>query len=167
METQFLNSTVRGIFFYLHLSSYNKTSHLDRIVCQRADDLKGKFNEGSYSKPNGSKVQDKHWIVIDPETDEIYMTWTQFDAYNSTNSKDSSFIHFAKSSDDGETWTDPVRISIKGGDCLDGDDTVEGAMPALGKEGMLYTVLVWTTWTYTAKFSGPRANMEPNRANFI
>ena len=130
----------KGNIFYLHLSSYNKTSHLDRIVCQRADDLKGKFNEGSYSKPNGSKVQDKHWIVIDPETDEIYMTWTQFDAYNSTNSKDSSFIHFAKSSDDGETWTDPVRISIKGGDCLDGDDTVEGAMPALGKEGMLYTV---------------------------
>ncbi|MDC0644233.1 glycoside hydrolase [Crocinitomicaceae bacterium] len=130
----------KGNIFYLHLSSYNKTSHLDRIVCQRANDLKGKFNEGSYSKPNGSKVQDKHWIVIDPETDEIYMTWTQFDAYNSTNSKDSSFIHFAKSSDDGETWTDPVRISIKGGDCLDGDDTVEGAMPALGKEGMLYTV---------------------------
>ena len=130
----------KGNVFYLHLSSYNKTSHLDRIVCQRADDLKGKFNEGSYSKPNGSKVQDKHWIVIDPETDDIYMTWTQFDAYNSSNSQDSSFIHFAKSSDDGETWTDPVRISIKGGDCLDGDDTVEGAMPALGREEMLYTV---------------------------
>ena len=124
----------------MHLASYNKTTHLDRIVCQRSKDVKGKFNEGSFSKPNGSKVQDKHWIVIDPETDEIYMTWTQFDAYDSSNPKDSSFIHFAKSSDDGETWTDPVRISIKGGDCLDGDDTVEGAMPALGKDQRLYVV---------------------------
>ena len=130
----------KGNVFYLHLASYNKSTHLDRIVCQRSNDVKGKFNEGSFSKPNGSKVQDKHWIVIDPETDEIYMTWTQFDAYDSSNPKDSSFIHFAKSSDDGETWTDPVRISIKGGDCLDGDDTVEGAMPALGKDGRLYVV---------------------------
>ena len=130
----------KGNVFYLHLASYNKTTHLDRIVCQRSKDVKGKFNEGSFSKPNGSKVQDKHWIVIDPETDEIYMTWTQFDAYDSSNPKDSSFIHFAKSSDDGETWTDPVRISIKGGDCLDGDDTVEGAMPALGKDQRLYVV---------------------------
>lgn len=130
----------KGNVFYLHLASYNKTTHLDRIVCQRSNDVKGEFNEGSFSKPNGSKVQDKHWIVIDPETDEIYMTWTQFDAYDSSNPKDSSFIQFAKSSDDGETWTDPVRISIKGGDCLDGDDTVEGAMPALGKDGRLYVV---------------------------
>ena len=130
----------KGNVFYLHLSSYSKTTHLDRIVCQRADDVKGGFNKGSYSKPNGSKVQDKHWIVIDPKTDEIYMTWTQFDAYNSSEPKDSSFIHFSKSSDDGDTWTEPVRISIKGGDCLDGDDTVEGAMPALGKDGMLYVV---------------------------
>ena len=84
-----------------------------------------------------------------------------------SNPKDSSFIHFAKSSDDGETWTDPVRISIKGGDCLDGDDTVEGAMPALGKDGMTLCGLVWATWPYAAEFSGPRANMEPNRANAI
>ena len=38
-------------------------------------------------EPNGTKVQDKHWIVIDPQTDEIYMTWTQFDAYDSADPK--------------------------------------------------------------------------------
>jgi len=40
--------------------------------------------------------------------------------------------------DDGETWTLPKRISRYGGDCLDGDNTVEGAMPALGKNGEIY-----------------------------
>ncbi|MDA9817246.1 glycoside hydrolase [bacterium] len=132
----------KGHLFYWHLASYEKTTHLDRIVCQRAGDVKGFFNEGSFSKPNGTKVQDKHWVVIDPITDVIYMTWTQFDAYNSSETKDSSFIHFAKSLDDGETWTVPKRISVKGGDCLDDDNTVEGAMPAIGNNGMLY--VVWT-----------------------
>lgn len=130
----------KGNVFYLHLASYKKTSHLDRIVCQRAENILGDFNEGSFSKPNGTKVQDKHWIVIDPDTDVIYMTWTQFDAYNSSAKEDSSFIHFSKSLDDGETWSEPQRISIQGGDCLDGDDTVEGAMPAIGKNGVLFVI---------------------------
>ena len=137
-----LKFNAKGNVFFLHLASYEKATHLDRIVCQRAENVKGKFNDGSFSKPNGAKVQDKHWIVIDPETNVIYMTWTQFDAYNSSVPEDSSFIHFAKSIDNGETWTEPKRISIQGGDCLDGDNTVEGAMPALGMGQMLY--VIWT-----------------------
>ena len=135
-----LKFNAKGNVFFLHLASYKKSTHLDRIVCQRAEDVNGNFNEGSFSEPSGTKVQDKHWVVIDPNTDVIYMTWTQFDAYNSSAPEDSSFIHFSKSLDDGETWTQPKRISIQGGDCLDGDNTVEGAMPALGIDGMLYVI---------------------------
>ncbi len=138
----------KGNVFYFHLASYPKTSHLDRIVCQRSETIDGKFNDGTAPAPNGTKVQDKHWMVIDPETDVIYMTWTQFDAYDSSNPKDSSIILFSKSKDDGNTWTSPKRISKFGGDCLDSDDTVEGAMPALGSNGELF--VVW---------SGPRGLM--------
>ena len=130
----------KGNLFYFHLASYNKTSHLDRIVCQKSESLDKKFNNGTAPKPNGTKVQDKHWMVIDPESDVIYMTWTQFDAYDSADPKDSSIIVFSKSKDDGETWTTPKRISRFGGDCLDGDNTVEGAMPALGENGELFVV---------------------------
>ena len=130
----------KGNVFYFHLASYKKTSHLDRIVCQKASEIDKTFNNGTAPEPNGTKVQDKHWIVIDPQTDEIYMTWTQFDAYDSADPKDSSIIVFSKSSDDGNTWTSPRRISKFGGDCLDGDNTVEGAMPALGKNGELFVV---------------------------
>ena len=128
--------------YYFHLSSYKKTSHLDRIICQSADKVCGEFDEGTFPKPNGTKVQDKHWIVVNPFTNELYMTWTQFDAYNSADPLDSSIIVFSKSSDQGKTWTDPLRISTFGGDCLDDDETVEGAVPAVGPNGELYV-----TWT--------------------
>lgn len=70
------------------------------------------------------------------------MTWTQFDVYDSSNPKDSSFIMFSKSTDQGVTWSEPKRISKYGGDCLDGDNTVEGAVPAFGKDNAL--VVTWT-----------------------
>lgn len=128
--------------YYFHLASYLETSHLDRIVCQSAKRLCRKFNEGTSPKPNGTKVQDKHWTVLNKANNEIYMTWTQFDAYNSKDPKDSSTIVFSKSSDQGATWSDPLRISKFGGDCVDGDNTVEGAVPAVGPNGEIYV-----TWT--------------------
>lgn len=131
-----------GRAYYFHLSEYDKGSRLDRIVCQSAEKMCSDFNEGRFPKPNGTKVQDKHWVVLNPKTNVIYMTWTQFDAYNSKNPLDSSIIVFSKSSDQGITWSDPVRISKFGGDCLDDDNTVEGAVPAVGPNGELYV-----TWT--------------------
>jgi len=128
--------------YYFHLASYDKSTHLDRIVCQSADKVCKKFDEGTFPKPNGTKVQDKHWVVVNPMNNELYMTWTQFDAYNSSAPEDSSIIVFSKSSDQGKTWSDPLRISKHGGDCLDDDDTVEGAVPAVGPNGEIYV-----TWT--------------------
>lgn len=131
-----------GRAYYFHLASYDSTSHLDRIVCQSADTYCGTFNEGTFPKPNGTKVQDKHWVVVNPYTNDLYMTWTQFDGYNSEDPKDSSIIVFSKSTDQGKSWSDPLRISKFGGDCLDDDETVEGAVPAVGPNGELYV-----TWT--------------------
>lgn len=134
--------------YYFHLASYRATSHLDRIVCQKARINEDgtlpvtNFDEGTFPEPNGTKVQDKHWTVVNPETNEIYMTWTQFDAYNSEEEKDSSIIVFSKSADQGATWTKPERISFYAGDCLDDDNTVEGAVPAVGPNGEIYV-----TWT--------------------
>ncbi len=134
--------------YYFHLASYRETSHLDRIVCQKADisedgNLKAAdFDAGTFPQPNGEKVQDKHWTVVNRETNEIYMTWTQFDAYNSDKPGDSSIIVFSKSADQGSSWSEPVRISYYAGDCLDDDNTVEGAVPAVGPNGEIFV-----TWT--------------------
>ena len=131
-----------GRFYYFHLANYKKTSWIDRIVCQSAKTVDGKFNQGTFPKPNGTKAQDKHWTVLDPATNAIYMTWTQFDKYDSKDPKDRSIIVFSKSLDQGATWTDPIRISKFDGDCLDGDNTVEGAVPAVGPNGEIY--ITWT-----------------------
>jgi len=132
----------KGRLYYFHLASYSQATHLDRIVCQSTEKVCKEFNDGTFPKPNGTKVQDKHWTVVNPANNEIYMTWTQFDAYNSKAPEDSSIIVFSKSADQGETWSDPVRISKFAGDCLDDDETVEGAVPAVGPNGEIYV-----TWT--------------------
>jgi hypothetical protein len=132
----------KGRMYYFHLSNYKATYRLDRIVCQSSRKVGKKMTDGSFPKPVDPKVQDKHWIAIDPSSNHIYMTWTQFDAYDSDKIEDSSLIVFSKSTDQGKTWTDPVCISSFPGDCLDSDNTVEGAVPAVGPQGELYV-----TWT--------------------
>lgn len=132
----------KGRIYFFHLASYTKATHLDRILCQSTPKINKSFNDGTFPKPNGTKVQDKHWIVVDQETNDLYMTWTQFDAYNSDDEKDSSIIVFSKSKDQGLTWSDPMRISHYAGDCLDSDGTVEGAVPAMSANGDI--IVTWT-----------------------
>ncbi|MGB0934123.1 MAG: glycosyl hydrolase [Lishizhenia sp.] len=131
-----------GTVYYFHLSNPPGGQSLDRIVCQTTDKVTGNFNDGSYPVPNPPKVQDKQWVAEHPSKNEMYMTWTEFDAYNSDKVTDSSHIVFSKSTDSGQSWSKPKRISIRGGDCLDGDNTVEGAVPTVDNKGNIY--VIWT-----------------------
>jgi hypothetical protein len=66
------------------------------------------------------------------------VTWTQFDEYDSKDPKDRSNILFSKSIDKGESWSSPIKINSVDGNCIDDDDTVEGAVPAVGPDGQIY-----------------------------
>lgn len=129
-----------GNFYFFHLSNppYGEGNFIDRIVCQKSNDQGKNWTEGTYTGLNGNKVQDKHWSVIDRKTNHIYITWTQFDKYQSTDPDCQSIILFSKSSDGGETWSVPNRVSSTPGDCRDDDNTVEGAVPAVGPDGEIY-----------------------------
>jgi len=127
-----------GNFYFFHLSDADAGSFLDRIVCQKSDDVGATWNNGSFMGLNGTKDQDKEWAVFDFKTKNIYVTWTQFDRYGSSSSADSSLILFSKSTDLGETWTVPKILSETPGDCNDDDNTVEGAVPAVGPNGEIY-----------------------------
>ncbi|TSA28635.1 MAG: T9SS C-terminal target domain-containing protein [Bacteroidetes bacterium] len=128
-----------GHFYFFHLSNPPGGNWVDRIVCQKTTDGGQTWNNGSYMGLNGSKVQDKEWTVVDPANNYLYTTWTQFDAYGSANPMDSSIIRFSRSTDGGESWSEAVRINRVAGDCIDSDNTVEGAVPALGPNGEIYT----------------------------
>lgn len=127
-----------GHFYYFHLSNPSSGSKIDRIVCQKSLDKGMTWTNGTYTGLNGTKKQDKQWCAIDKKTNTIYITWTQFDNYGTANPNDSSIILFSKSTDTGHTWSTPIRINKVAGDCMDGDKTVEGAVPAVGPSGEVY-----------------------------
>jgi hypothetical protein len=93
--------------------------------------------------------EDKSYPVCDwtagPTQNNLYIAWTQFTEYGSPSPADSSWILFSRSTDHAATFSPPVRVSDRGGDAIDEDDTVEGAVPAVGPDGTIY--LAW---------SGPR-----------
>ncbi len=126
-----------GNYYYFHLSNLDGTSLIGGIVCERSRSIKGRFVKEGHTEING-KFHDKQWVALNPENNHIYMTWTQFDAYDSKDTTDKSHIVFSKSIDNGMTWTKPLIISKYSGDCVDDDYTAEGAVPAIGPNGELY-----------------------------
>ncbi len=125
-----------GDFYYFSLS--NADSWLDRMICNKSKDGGATWTEETYVGFNVLKDQDKEWACVDPLNNALYLTWTEFDHYGSKSPYDSSHILFARSLDAGKTWTEPLRLDEHGGDCLDGDNTVEGAVPAVGPKGEIY-----------------------------
>jgi hypothetical protein len=137
----------KGNCFYVHLSE-DKTrkwpESFDRIVVQKSTNNGRTWNQGVGIGKNG-KMQDKAWISFDngfesPYKGKIYITWTQFDKYESKDSKDSSRILFAYSADRAESFSTPVIISDFGGDCRDSDSTLEGATTSTGPKGEVYAL---------------------------
>lgn len=132
-----------GNIYYFHLSDpsgkgWLSKKLLDRIVCQKSTNGGKTWNQGSYMGLDHPKDQDKEWAVIDNRNGNVYCTWTQFDLYDSKEPGDSTTILFSKSTDHGQNWSSPVRISQFAGDCVDDDETVEGAVPAVGPNGEIY-----------------------------
>ena len=127
-----------GDFYFFHLSNPQTGSWIDRIVCQKTVDVGQTWNEGSYMGLNGTKNQDKEWAIVDRANNNIYVSWTQFDDYGSSDPNDKSNIYFSKSTDGGQSWTEALRINEISGDCIDEDNTVEGAVPAVGPNGEIY-----------------------------
>lgn len=127
-----------GAFYFFHLSNPPAGNWIDRIVCQKTVDDGTTWDPGTYTGLNGTKAQDKQWAAIDRNNNYIYLTWTQFDEYGSVSAQDSSVILFSHSEDGGATWSNPVRINEVAGDCEDSDNTVEGAVPAVGPNGEVY-----------------------------
>ena len=90
--------------------------------------------------------EDKPGLIVDNAAasrwkGNVYLAWTRFDVYGSSNPEHHSQIYFTRSTDQGQTFSMPFRISDTGGDCLDSDNTVEGAVPAVGPKGEIY--IVW------------------------
>ncbi len=146
-----IEADYKGNFYYAHLSNptgkaWIDEEFLDRIVVQKSTDNGATWNDGNYPAPNPPKDQDKEWLAIDPNDNTVWMCWTEFDDYGSKEEKDNSRI-LCSYLDKGEgDWMTPMIISKSEGDCLDGDQTTEGAVPAVGPDGEVYV-----TWAFDEK----------------
>ncbi len=70
------------------------------------------------------------------------MAWTEFDVYGSSDPAHKSRIRFSFSEDNSDTWQDPIIICDSEGDCVDGDNTMEGAVPSIGNNGEIF--IAWS-----------------------
>ncbi|HXH60454.1 MAG TPA: sialidase family protein [Fimbriimonadaceae bacterium] len=139
-----LTSDSDGNLYYVHLAAGKERDHwLDRIVCQKSTDGGKTWSDGASIGYNHPADQDKAWPVTDPTKPYVYVTWTQFDKYASRKPEDKSNIMFSASMDGGETFSRQVRINEFSGDCLDGDNTTEGAVPAVDKKGRIFVAWAW------------------------
>lgn len=140
----------KGNFYYFHLSdptgkNWQSDEILDRIVVNVSKDGGLTWDDGNSIGENAPKDQDKPWGAYHPINKNLMVSWTQFDKYGSKDPGDKSNILFSKSSN-GKNWSKPIRLNKLSGDCLDDDNTVEGAVPAPGLNGAIYV-----SWSYNEK----------------
>lgn len=87
------------------------------------------------STPN-IPFEDKPWIVADPGHERggnVYIGWTQF-TLSETN------LLFSRSTDDGKTWSKPIKLNSKPGLPRDDNGALEGFHGVVGPDGKLYTI---------------------------
>jgi len=131
-----------GIFYYFHINNNQTGTISDQIICHRSFDGGLTWDNGFPFGKNGEKFQEKIWAVSDPETHYLYAAWTQDDVFGSATPGDSSNIMFSRSTDQGQTWSIPVRINRVAGHCILDGYGVNGSMPFIGPDGRL--MVIWS-----------------------
>jgi hypothetical protein len=136
-------SDSKGDIYYFHLADPSGKGRgdeawLDRIVVQKSTDGGATWSEGESIGHNPPKDQDKEWPAVHPRKQHLYTTWTQFDKYGSTEQFCQSNILFSMSTNEGKKWSKPVQINQNPGDCIDDDNTTEGAVPAVDNTGRVF-----------------------------
>jgi hypothetical protein len=131
-------SDFKGKFYYFHLSdptgkNWDSEEILDRIVVQASKDGGKTWSDGASIGLNHPKDQDKEWAIADRKGN-LFVTWTQFDKYGSKDSTCQSNILLSRSSN-GKKWSKPIVLSQRSGNCVDDDETAEGAVPAVTADG--------------------------------
>lgn len=122
-----------GRFYYLHLPNV-----IERVVCHRRENLAAVWSMESSVAYNGTHEVDKEWATYDPINDRIYLSWTYFDEWGSSNPNDSSCIYLSWTEDGGQNWAAPSRISDQKGNAQGGPYSMHGSYPTTGPNGEVY-----------------------------
>lgn len=138
-----LISDAKGNIYFFHLADpsgkgRSNAEWLDRMVVHKSKDGGKTWTEGNSIGYNPPKDQDKEWPAVHIKKSHLYLTWTQFDTYGSTDPDCHSNIMFSMSKNGGKKWSKSKVISQVAGDCIDSDNTTEGAVPAVFLDGKIF-----------------------------
>lgn len=122
-----------GNFYYFHL-----VPDLSRVVCHKMEGFQSPWSNESYTAVYNDYEIDKEWATWDPVTNNLYVSWSRFNTWGSSNPQDSTDIFIAKSTDGGLSWGDQKLISNIGGNATGGFGSVHGSYPATGPNGEVY-----------------------------
>jgi len=122
-----------GRYYYIHLPN-----EIVRVVCHRMENISAPWTLETNVAFDGTHDVDKEWAAYDPVNDRIYLSWTYFDTWGSSNPNDSSCIFLSWTANGGESWADPVRVSDTKGNATGGNYSVHGSYLTTGPEGELY-----------------------------
>jgi hypothetical protein len=136
-----LISDDKGTMYCLHLSDASgeglkNEKSLDQIICHLSKDGGKTWEEGSPLGYNASKDQVKPWATTDSKGN-VYVTWTQFDKYNSSDAGCQSTV-FISSSSNGKKWSKPVVLTQNPGACSDDEKSTSGAIPTVAADNKIY-----------------------------
>jgi len=134
----------KGEFHYFHLAQQNgkgpgNEGWLSYIVCHTSIDGGVTWGEGVSVGSNPPKNQLNTRATPHFITSGMYLTWTQFDHYGSSDSSCQSNILFSKSAH-GKRWTDPVQINHAPGNCCGGSGSPGGAIAGVNANGRLFVL---------------------------
>lgn len=140
-----LEADNKGAVYFFHLSDPSgegraNDAWLDRIVGHRSDDGGKTWDEGRSIGHNPPKDQDKPWVAVHPKKGNIVVTWTQFDKYGLDDPACQSNIMFSMSSNGGKKWSEAIQLNQNPGDCIDSDNTTEGAVPTINLDGKVFVI---------------------------
>jgi hypothetical protein len=133
-----LASDDKGDIYSFYLAGEGKNG-LDQLRCQITSDG-GKTWASGAAIGAASKEQYNPGVTIDAKGN-VWVAWTQFDNFKSEDDNCQSNILLSSSSN-GKKWSKPFQISQTPGNCKDDDNSVEGAVPAIGADGKAFV-----TWS--------------------
>ncbi|MFI5145262.1 MAG: hypothetical protein ACHQJ4_06655, partial [Ignavibacteria bacterium] len=132
-----------GNFYYICIANWQvPPPNLDKMLCIKSTNGGINWNNGTAFAQLYPKFDDMPMGCVDFSHSQfrnnIYVTWTLYDTLQSNNSNDSSYVYFCRSTDEGNSFSIPIRISKIAGHSTWDLTAPEGPVPCTGTNGEVY-----------------------------
>jgi hypothetical protein len=132
-----------GNFYYICIANWGvPPPNGDKMLCIKSTNGGVNWNNGTAFALLYPKFDDMPMGCVDFSHSQygnnIYVTWTLLDSLYSSDPTDSSYVYLCRSTDQGISFSSPVRVSKIAGRAYWDNSTPEGPVPCTGTNGEVY-----------------------------